>query len=130
MRGEGIVRTFVERIRGHGGVRVAEGNRVDRVRDVERGRRHRVKLVDVSAVADHALAMRDVEVAGDLVDLHHPANHAALVAAHRGEVTRPIADTLCGVPQDVDNAPLLVLIHFDQIITRVAAPDNQRALRV
>jgi hypothetical protein len=55
------------------------------VRDVIQRRGLGVELVDVLAIAHDRLAVRDVEVAGDLVDLHGAVDGAALVGVYAAE---------------------------------------------
>ena len=94
---------------------------MDRVRHVELGRQRGVELVDVVAVAHDALAVRDVEVPGDLVHGHLAAHGAALVRAQVREVLGAVVYALRRVAQDLGHAPLLGLVGLYQLVARVAA---------
>lgn len=89
--------TAIKRIGGHGGVGIAEGDRVDGVGHIELRRERGVELVDVAAVPHDALAVRDVEVTGYLVNGHLATDGAALVLAQVGEVFGAVVYALGGV---------------------------------
>lgn len=113
--------TTIEGIGWHGRVRIAERQRVNRMRHVELGRQGRVELMDVSTVTHNALAVRDVEVARYFVDAHFATHGAALVRADVGEVLGAVVYALCGVAQNLRDAPLLQLVGLDQLVAGVAA---------
>jgi hypothetical protein len=74
--------------------------------DVELWRCERVKLMNVFAVSHHAFTMRYMEVTSYFVHFHNATHTTTFVTINGGKVTGAIAQTLCGVAQNVNNTPL------------------------
>lgn len=92
------------------------------MRHIELGCQCRIELVDVPAVSYDALAVCDVKVSRYFVHQHLAADRAALIGAQVGEVLGAVVYALCGVAQDVRDAPLLALVRLNEVVAGVAAP--------